>query len=107
MVFSNLVFLFVFLPAVLITIYLIRPGLRNIVLLVFSLFFYAWGEPKYIVLMLFSIAINYIFGLLIHQYENTVSLKKVILSLAILGNLSMLGYYKYIHFFCAKYKHFI
>ena len=82
MVFSNLVFLFVFLPTVLVTIYLIRPELRNILLLVFSLFFYAWGEPTYIFLMILSIAINYLFGLMIDKFEHHQELKKVYFSLS-------------------------
>ena len=98
MVFSNLVFLFVFLPTVLVTIYLIRPELRNILLLVFSLFFYAWGEPTYIFLMILSIAINYLFGLMIDKFERRQELKKFILVVAVLGNLSILGYYKYSQF---------
>ena len=99
MVFSNLVFLFVFLPAVLITVYLIRPEFRNIALLAFSLFFYAWGEPKYVFLMLLSIALNYIFGLIIHRFESRKNIKRLALYLAVVGNLAILGYYKYIGFF--------
>jgi alginate O-acetyltransferase complex protein AlgI len=98
MVFSNLVFLFMFLPVVLVATYIIRPKLRNIVLLAFSLFFYAWGEPQYIFLMLFSIAINYIFGLMMGKFEHHKSLKQFILAFAVLGNLAVLGYYKYSQF---------
>lgn len=102
MVFSNLVFLFVFLPIVLITYYFIRHELRNLVLLFFSLFFYAWGEPKLVILMIFSIIINYIFGLLINSFKNSTKKKKIILFFAISGNLLILGYYKYINFFIAN-----
>mgnify|MGYP000747809004 CR=1 FL=1 len=65
MVFSSLLFLFRFLPAVLILYYIAPRKLRNVILLLFSLFFYAWGEPVYIVLLLVSIAANYGIGLLL------------------------------------------
>ena len=69
MLFSSIPFLYYFLPCVLI-VYLIAPkALKNSVLLLFSLFFYAWGEPKFLVFMLFSIAQGYIFGLLIEKYH--------------------------------------
>ncbi|RSK28525.1 MBOAT family protein [Bacillus sp. HMF5848] len=98
MVFSNVVFLFLFLPAVLFLYFLIRTELRNILLVVFSLIFYAWGEPTYIILMLISIFINYIFGLLIDRFQAKASLKKLSLTLAIICNLLILGYFKYANF---------
>jgi len=55
MVFSSLLFLFRFLPAVLILYFLAPKRIRNVILFLFSLFFYAWGEPKYVFLMLFSL----------------------------------------------------
>ena len=58
MVFSSLLFLFRFLPAVLILYYIAPRKLRNVILLLFSLFFYAWGEPKYVFLMLFAVVFN-------------------------------------------------
>ena len=95
MVFSNLVFLFIFLPVVLFTVYSIKPGLRNVALLIFSLLFYAWGEPQYIFLMLFSIAFNYILGILIERFEEKNAIRKYLLIAAIIINLAILGYYKY------------
>lgn len=73
MVFSNLFFLCLFLPAILLVYYSVRKELQNIVLLLFSLLFYAWGEPIYVFLMLFSIFINYWFGLWLNtgQIENS------------------------------------
>ena len=65
MVFSSIVFLFTFLPIVLILYYIIPGRGKNIVLLLGSLLFYAWGEPVYIFLMIFSIFFNYISGLVI------------------------------------------
>lgn len=66
MVFSSITFMFFFLPAV-VLLYYIVPSLkaRNALLLLASLLFYTWGEPHYVVIMLFSIAINYLFGRLI------------------------------------------
>ncbi|WP_010095151.1 MBOAT family O-acyltransferase [Ornithinibacillus scapharcae] len=95
MVFSSLVFLFAFLPAVLLVYYIVPRGLKNVLLLLASLFFYAWGEPKYVFLMIFSIFINYIFGLLIQALREKHSSKKIVLVLSILVNLAILGFYKY------------
>ena len=65
MVFSSTIFLFLFLPLVLGLYFLVRPGLRNGVLLLASLTYYAWGESKFLRLVLFSILGNYLFGLTI------------------------------------------
>ena len=62
MVFSSLLFLFRFLPAVLLLYYMAPRKVRNVILLLFSLFFYAWGEPKYVLLMLCSITVDFIVG---------------------------------------------
>nr|WP_309098531.1 MBOAT family protein [Fredinandcohnia onubensis] len=98
MVFSSLIFLFVFLPIVIFTYFIVGKRFRNILLLLFSLFFYAWGEPKYVLLMIFSIIMNYIFGLIVDKLESKSALKKAVLVLAIIGNLLIIGYYKYINF---------
>lgn len=98
MVFSSMTFLWIFLP-VLIGIYFItKEKYRNIVLLIFSLIFYAWGEPKYIFLMLVSIAINYIFGILLDKQDEK-GKRRLVLILAILVDLGILGYFKYFNFF--------
>ncbi|XXM72916.1 MBOAT family O-acyltransferase [Lysinibacillus sphaericus] len=97
MVFSNLVFIFMFLPVVLFFYFIARKELKNFVLICASLVFYAWGEPKYVFLMLFSILLNYIFGLAIDYFKDQ-KLKKVMVALAVIGNLAILGYYKYINF---------
>ncbi len=67
MVFSSIPFLFYFLPITLLVYYLVKRKLRNFVLFVFSLLFYAWGEPVYALLMLFSIVVNYCFGLVLNK----------------------------------------
>lgn len=95
MVFSSLTFLFIFLPIVLIGNYILRGKLRNIFLLIFSLIFYSWGEPKYIVLMIISILVNWVMGLLI---ENKPDKSKIFLFIAVAVNLGLLCYFKYFNF---------
>lgn len=97
MVFSSPIFLFIFLPITLLTVLLIRNEFRNLVLLLASLIFYAWGESQLVVLMIVSIFFNYIFGLLIDKYTSPRS-KKIILVLSVVFNLSLLAFYKYINF---------
>lgn len=96
MVFSSMIFLWLFLPIVLILYFICKEKYRNYILLIASLIFYAWGEPKYIILMIVSILMNYIYGILIDKYRNK---DKLILVLAILTNLGLLGYFKYYNFF--------
>ena len=69
MVFSSIAFLFYFLPILLVTYYLVPNKLKNIVLLAASLFFYFFGEPVYVLLMIVSIVSSYIFGLLIDKFR--------------------------------------
>lgn len=96
MVFSSMIFLWLFLPIVLLLYFISNNKFKNIILLISSLVFYAWGEPKYIFLMLLSIAINYIFGILIDKYRR---FDKLLLILSIITNLGILGYFKYFNFF--------
>ncbi|WP_028580369.1 MBOAT family O-acyltransferase [Desulfogranum japonicum] len=98
MIFSSTVFLFLFLPIVLTGYYCI-PGirLRNLCLLLASLFFYAWGEGIYLILMLFSIFFNYGIGLLLAA-NNSPFRAKLFLTLAITIDLGMLGAFKYANF---------
>ena len=94
MVFSRIPFLFFFLPIVLICYYLVPFKLKNYVLLVFSLIFYAWGEPVYIILMIFSCLLNYFYAL----YHDKVKNKKLLFILCIVANLLILGFFKYADF---------
>ncbi|MDR7078858.1 alginate O-acetyltransferase complex protein AlgI [Neobacillus niacini] len=98
MVFSNLVFLFAFLPVVLLLYYIARVDLKNAVLLIASLVFYAWGEPQYVFLMLFSIGMNYLFGLGVQKFSTNILWKKTILIISIISNLLVIGYFKYSSF---------
>ncbi|MCI0765976.1 MBOAT family protein [Bacillus sp. TL12] len=99
MVFSSSVFLFIFLPIVLLFYFIVPTKLRNFVLLASSLIFYAWGEPRFVLLMLFSIVLNYVFGLLVHHYDTRKNMKVTFLIIAIIGNILLLSYFKYITFF--------
>ena len=63
MVFSSIIFIFLFLPVLLGVYYIVPQKFRNIIMLIFSLVFYAWGEPVYIILMIYSIVFNYFMGL--------------------------------------------
>lgn len=76
MVFSSLLFLFRFLPAVLILYFIVPKRFRNLVLLLVSLIFYAWGEPKYVFLMLFSILITYLGGFMVDRFRSSGDEKK-------------------------------
>ena len=99
MVFSSTVFLFIFLPSVLILNFLLKQEYRNFFLLLASLGFYAWGEGILVVLMLFSIGVNYISGLGIAYFrQKRLNLSKTILGLAISIDLGLLFYYKYANF---------
>ena len=69
MVFSSMIFLWLFLPIILLLYFISNNKFKNIILLIGSLIFYAWGEPKYIILMLISILINYIYGILIDKFR--------------------------------------
>lgn len=95
MVFSSFTFLFMFLPIVLFFYFIIRNRKwRNTILCLFSLLFYAWGEPKYIVLMMFSIFFNYIAAIMIDKYKK----KKLFLIIAICVNILALVVFKYTGF---------
>lgn len=95
MVFSSIVFLFTFLPLILLIYFLVPKKLRNLVLLLGSLVFYAWGEPVYIFLMIFSIVFNYICGLDIARNLGEPIKAKRSLGFNIVVNLLMLGFFKY------------
>jgi len=97
MVFSSRVFLFLFLPAVLVIYFTAPKRLRNFVLLVFSLFFYSWGEPRQFTLMLVSIGMNHVLGLLAGLTRGRTA-GRWVMGLTVAANLGLLGYYKYANF---------
>ena len=96
MVFSSIIFMFTFLPIILVTYYLSPRKLRNFILLLGSLVFYAWGEPIYIILMILTIIINYVLALLIKNQKGR--RKKIIFVLTLALNVGMLGFFKYYDF---------
>lgn len=95
MLFSSMTFISIFLPVLIIIYFLIRQELKNIVLLVFSLLFYAWGEPKFVIIMLLTILVTYAGGLVISKTEKH---KKTALIITIVSILSFLFYFKYFNF---------
>ena len=101
MLFSSIPFLYYFLPAVIGLYFLVPKGLKNTVLLVFSLLFYAWGEPRYVALMIFSILLFYGCGLAIGVSE-TQKGKKFWLTISVVSSLSLLAIFKYADFFLSS-----
>lgn len=102
MVFSSLIFLSIFLPAVFI-LYLLIPGIRarNILLLIASLLFYAYGEPVYVILMIGAAFLNYLWALLIQKSEKY---RKVFLWMSVIENLGILGVFKYAGFLAESFN---
>lgn len=101
MVFSSMTFLFIFLLTVML-FYFTLPGrnLKNLILLIFSLIFYAWGEPIYIGIMIISILNDYIFAQLVEKYREAgkKNRAKLCLTLSVAVNLGLLGFFKYAGF---------
>ncbi len=95
MVFSSIPFLFYFLPLFLIIYYLVPFKAKNTVLLIFSLIFYGWGEPVYILLLVISSVIDYINGLMIEKYNDRRAICRIFLIISIVMNLGFLGIFKY------------
>ena len=101
MVFSSIPFLYYFLPIVLLC-YAIAPAkCKNMVLLLASLVFYAWGEPKLVLLMAVSVVLGYVFGLLIEKHRGTIHAKYYMIA-SIVISVGFLGYFKYADFFIAN-----
>ena len=98
MLFSSIPFLYYFLPIVLALYFVVPKAGKNMVLLLASLFFYWWGEPKYVFLMIFTILFAYVCGLLIDRFRGT-GFSKAFLALSVVGELAVLGYFKYADFF--------
>ncbi len=95
MVFSTPIFLFVFLVVVMITYYLCGPKGKNIVILISGLVFFAWGEPFYLFLMLFTTVVDYTAGRLIDYYDDKPRLRTLFLVMSLVINLGLLGVFKY------------
>lgn len=98
MVFSSIFFIFSFLPCAILIYYIAPRRLKNTVILLASLIFYAWGEPVYILVMLFSATVDYISALLIYKFKENKKLPKLLITVSILTNLSILCFFKYSDF---------
>ncbi|MEG1415122.1 MAG: MBOAT family O-acyltransferase [Clostridium sp.] len=107
MVFSSLLFLFIFLPIFLGVYFLAPKGVKNGMLLIFSLIFYGWGEPIYIVLMIFSTVFDFYNGIIIDKYRHRRKLVKTIFIGSLIINFGMLGVFKYSGFIVDSVNNFL
>lgn len=99
MVFSSLLFIFIYLVVTLALYYAVPNRVyRNVILCVLSLIFYGWGEPSFVLLMIFSIAFNWLAGLLVGKYRNNKKCCKAVLVASVVLNLALLGVFKYTGF---------
>lgn len=98
MVFSSTIFLCVYLPLVLLGYNICPKKGKNLFLLIVSLIFYAWGEPKYVFLMIFSILVNYVFGLLMDKHRENKKRLKLMLVISVIIDLGLLSVFKYTDF---------
>ncbi|MBQ3552321.1 MAG: MBOAT family protein [Clostridia bacterium] len=103
MVFSSIPFLYYFLPCVLLVYFLVPKRFKNTILLLSSLLFYGWGEPKYLIFMIAAIIQGYVLGLLIEKYQGK-KLSKLFLTLSVVFSLGLLGYCKYADFFIENFS---
>lgn len=103
MLFSSTVFIYLFLPCVLFGYYVLfrkSRKLQNIFLLIVSLFFYAWGEPKFVLIMITSIIFNWLFGLLVDKFKRKekINIAKMFIAFVVAFNLGILFIFKYLNF---------
>ena len=99
MVFNSIFFIFCFLPVFMLIYYLVPGKLRNLLLFLGSLIFYAWGEPVYVILMLFSSIFNYYMGTELERLYYDDRKQKINLIFSIIINLAVLVFFKYYGFF--------
>ena len=102
MVFSTTLFLFIYLPVVLLLYYVTPLRWRNVVLLIANLVFYGWGEPVYIAVMAASVLFDYVLGMLIEKNRNKESAAKAFVALSVVLNLGLLVFFKYTDFIAAN-----
>ena len=98
MLFSSITFLYCFLPCVLLVYFVVPDRMKNTVLLLASLFFYGWGEPKYLIFMLASVTQSYAAALLVERFRGT-KIAKAALAVSAAASLGLLAYCKYADFF--------
>ena len=98
MVFSSIEFIFYFLPIVLLIYYLVPKRAKNVVLLIASLAFYAWGAPDFFLIFIFSMICNFLITKKMHSTQNVMP-RKIWLALSLILNIGLLAYFKYMNFF--------
>lgn len=103
MLFSSITFLYCFLPCVLLVYFVVPDRMKNTVLLLASLFFYGWGEPKYLIFMLASVTQSYAAALLVERFRGT-KIAKAALAVSAAASLGLLAYCKYADFFIGNYN---
>lgn len=103
MLFSSMTFIFIFLPVVCLLYFLARRELKNNILLLTSLVFYGWGEPRYLAVMLLTVLINYLGATFISRSNNETH-RKLLLAATILADLSCLFYFKYFNFVAGMFN---
>ena len=103
MLFSSITFLYCFLPCVLLVYFVVPDRMKNTVLLLASLFFYGWGEPKYLIFMLASVTQSYIAALLVERFRGT-KIAKAALAVSAVASLGLLAYCKYADFFIGNFN---
>ena len=102
MVFSSLTFLFVFLPLTLVIYYAVPLKFRNAVLFLFSLIFYGWGEPRYILIMLMSTIVDYFNGYQVEKHLDDKRVARRFVIFSVIFNLTVLGFFKYYDFLASN-----
>ena len=103
MLFSSITFLYCFPPCVLLLYFIVPDRMKNTVLLLASLFFYGWGEPKYLIFMLASVTQSYIAALLVERFRGT-KIAKAALAVSAVASLGLLAYCKYADFFIGNFN---
>ena len=103
MLFSSITFLYCFLPCVLLVYFVVPDRMNNAVLLLASLFFYGWGEPKYLISMLASVTQSYAAALLVERFRGT-KIAKAALAISAVASLGLLAYCKYADFFIGNFN---
>lgn len=99
MVFSSILFIFRFLPLAFLIYYIAPSRFKNLVILAISLIFYSWGEPKYLILIIVSILVDYSVSRGIERYKGNIFIKRSLLGISVIFNIGMLFFFKYINFF--------
>ena len=99
MSFTSLTFLYIFFPTFFLFYYITDDRLKNYWVLIASIFFYSWGSPKVVLILIFSGFLDYVFGRLIEKWRSGDHLKTVLAALSICANIGLLGYFKYTNFF--------